>query len=90
MNLHYTKYFPGDQQQIESNGGKEQRAARRSDDHHHGKRGGRGGGAPRHGREFDRHSGQDHIDGLKKEIAGKGSWGNPLTSEEQAAKDVES
>lgn len=42
-----------------------------------GSRGGRGG----RGREFDRHSGTGRHDGEKKEVAGKGSWGNPTNEE---------
>ncbi|KAI8816581.1 uncharacterized protein EV422DRAFT_279499 [Fimicolochytrium jonesii] len=55
-----------------------------------GGRGGRGGsrGGFR-GREFDRHSGSGRTDGVKKEVAGAGSWGNPLTAEEEAKVDVE-
>ncbi|KAJ3317673.1 hypothetical protein HDU76_001092 [Blyttiomyces sp. JEL0837] len=64
-----------------------ERRPRRDDDHHHGRRGGRGG-APARGREFDRHSANPRHDGEKKDVAGKGSWGNPVTAEEEAAKDV--
>ncbi|KNC99453.1 hypothetical protein, variant [Spizellomyces punctatus DAOM BR117] len=53
-----------------------------------GSRGGRGRGGFR-GREFDRHSGTGRVDGVKKEVAGRGSWGNPLTAEEEAKKEVQ-
>ncbi|KAI8912034.1 hypothetical protein PhCBS80983_g03209 [Powellomyces hirtus] len=52
-----------------------------------GGRGGRGRGGFR-GREFDRHSATGRTDGVKKEVAGKGSWGNPLTAEEEAKKEI--
>ncbi|KAI8851301.1 hypothetical protein BC829DRAFT_415303 [Chytridium lagenaria] len=41
------------------------------------------------GREFDRHSSNPRHDGEKKDVAGKGSWGNPVTAEGEAAKDGE-
>ncbi|KAI8593544.1 hypothetical protein BDZ88DRAFT_145897 [Geranomyces variabilis] len=53
-----------------------------------GGRGGRGGARGGRGREFDRHSGSGRVDGVKKEVAGKGSWGNPLTAEEEAKKEI--
>ncbi|KAJ3282977.1 hypothetical protein HK104_010617 [Borealophlyctis nickersoniae] len=55
-----------------------------------GFRGGRGGrgrggaGAGGRGREFDRRSGTGRRDGEKKEVAGKGSWGNAATAEEES------
>ncbi|KAJ3130714.1 hypothetical protein HK101_004968, partial [Irineochytrium annulatum] len=55
----------------------------------HGGRGGRGGGGGYRGREFDRHSANARYDGEKKDVAGKGSWGNPVTAEGEAAKDSE-
>ncbi|KAJ3114310.1 hypothetical protein HDU96_002275 [Phlyctochytrium bullatum] len=59
-------------------------------EHHGGGRGrGRGGRGGYRGREFDRHSGNPRYDGEKKEIAGKGSWGNPVTAESEAVKDGE-
>jgi plasminogen activator inhibitor 1 RNA-binding protein len=42
-------------------------------------RGGKGRGGKR---EFDRRSGTGRVDGEKKEIAGKGSWGNPTETPE--------
>ncbi|TPX48595.1 hypothetical protein SeLEV6574_g01951 [Synchytrium endobioticum] len=48
--------------------------------------GGRGRGSYRgrpagRGREYDRRSGRVDMDSEKKEVAGKGSWGDPVTSE---------
>lgn len=52
-------------------------------------RGGRGGRGGR-GREYDRRSGTGRVDGEKKEVAGKGTWGDPLeTSETTPAVDGE-
>ncbi|KAJ3049291.1 hypothetical protein HK097_009702 [Rhizophlyctis rosea] len=54
-----------------------------------GRGGPRGGGAGARGREFDRRSGTGRRDTEKKEVAGKGSWGNPVTAEEEGAKVAE-
>ncbi|KAJ3090720.1 hypothetical protein HK102_002863 [Quaeritorhiza haematococci] len=54
-------------------------------------RGGRGRGGGRGGyrqRDFDRHSATDRYDGEKKEVAGKGSWGDPITSEAEQPQEV--
>jgi len=52
-------------------------------------RGGRGGsrgarGGSRGAKNFDRHSRNDRFDGEKKEVAGTGSWGDPIVSELEA------
>ncbi|TPX36309.1 hypothetical protein SmJEL517_g01609 [Synchytrium microbalum] len=51
-----------------------------------GARGGgfRGRGGPHRGREYDRRSGRVDMDSEKKEVAGKGTWGDPLTAESAA------
>jgi len=49
-------------------------------------RGARGAGRGGRGREFDRRSGDDRFDGEKKEVAGKGTWGDPTDAENEAAK----
>ncbi|KAI9094933.1 hypothetical protein DFS34DRAFT_595435 [Phlyctochytrium arcticum] len=54
-----------------------------------GHQGGRGGRSGYRGREFDRHSGSGRTDGYKKEVAGTGSWGNPVTAEEEAQTDAQ-
>lgn len=54
-----------------------------------GRGGPRGGGAGARGREFDRRSGTGRRDTEKKEVAGKGSWGNPVTAEEEGSKVAE-
>lgn len=46
-----------------------------------GGRGGRGGFRGR-GREYDRQSATGRFDGEKKEVAGKGSWGDAKTADE--------
>ena len=42
--------------------------------------------APHKGREFDRKSGTGRTDGLKKEVAGKSTWGDPVTAGEEGEK----
>ncbi|KAJ3029033.1 hypothetical protein HDV00_009807 [Rhizophlyctis rosea] len=52
-----------------------------------GPRGGRGAGG--RGREFDRRSGTGRRDTEKKEVAGKGSWGEPIASQQEGTKVAE-
>ncbi|KAI9145721.1 hypothetical protein BKA69DRAFT_1121519 [Paraphysoderma sedebokerense] len=47
-------------------------------------RGGRGRGRGGRGREFDRRSGTGREDGHKKEVAGKGSWGEATENPEES------
>ncbi|KAJ1565940.1 hypothetical protein HK096_006200 [Nowakowskiella sp. JEL0078] len=48
-----------------------------------------GRGAFRGAREFDRQSGNDWDDGVKKEIAGKGTWGDKAEAQIEAKADAE-